>query len=364
MIHAFSGRRSLRLAFGLGPLAVVLSGCGGSGGSGGPEVVTASLPLLQSDVAAFVGGQSFTSTARFLQVSGSTATAFPETIGVRATGGGNLILTIGGSDFTLTRDAATGRYVYTAPSGSVAIVEAALSDHVGTLLLVVEDPGFPNPTFSGGFLLVGNPSTDVGGQRGRAVYIGPSAYLAVTDGGEVNGGSGGFLFSADFDSRTVDGRIALRDAPTGTDFTLDFTGAPISGGGFATSNLQQSGLNGTVSASQLNAAFYGPGAAQVGGTYTMDLASGAGNTALAGVLLGNRQSFDLDDLAAAAAAAQNGQSSINVGGETIVLGSGSVVGGSGSVYPGGASTYYNSNTGVSFGADGGGCYYVGDWSNC
>ena len=47
-----------------------------------------------------------------------------------------------------------------------------------------------------------------------------------------------------------------------------------------------------------------------------------------------------------------------------MLGSSSVIGGSGSVYPNGASTYYNSNTDVSFGADGGGFHYVGDWLNC
>ena len=43
---------------------------------------------------------------------------------------------------------------------------------------------------------------------------------------------------------------------------------------------------------------------------------------------------------------------------------GFVMGGSGQVNPDGSSSYYNPNLGTSFGADGDGCYYVGDWSNC
>ena len=218
-----------------------------------------------------------------------------------------------------------------------------------------------DPTFTGGFLLIGDPSTDVGSETGPAIYLGPSAYLAVTDGGDVNGGSGGFLIAADFDNADVEGRVALTDGPTGTDFTIDFTGAPISGAGFSMANLQQTGLNGTVAASQLYADFYDPGATQVGGTYRLDLTSGAGSSVITGVLIGDRQDFDVDGLVAAA---QSGQGAINVGGERIVLGSGSVIGGSGPVYPNGASTYYNSNTDVSLAADGGGGGYLGDWSNC
>ena len=338
----------------------LLAGCGGGGGVG-TETTTlrASLPELQNDLSQFAApGETFASTSRFVDTNGNVGN-LALTLRPANDGSGNLILNAGGTDITLARDAASGRYI-SSGVGSATVAEAVFGRDVGVVLLVETQLAGAD---TGGFAVIGRQSVDVPGQRGKAVYLGPSAFLAVTQSGAVNGGSGGFILEADFDTRSVDGVIALTEAATSTQFQIGFENAPISGGGFSTTNLQQSGLNGSVTASNLNAAFYGAGAGEVGGTYTMDLDTGGSASWIAGAFLGNRQDFDLQAVAAAAAA-QGGTGSITVGGETIVLGSGSVIGGSGSVYPSGASTYYNSNTGVSFGADGGGCYYVGDWSNC
>ena len=261
--------------------------------------------------------------------------------------------------FRLSRNATTGDYLLSTSGGSI-FAEAALGRDAGVVLFVAQ-----GASVSGGFAVVGRESADVASQTGRAIYLGPSAFLTVAETGAVTGGSGGFILEADFGTATVDGVIALATSNNSAQFRIGFENAPISGSRFTATNLQQNGLaNTVVTASNLDAAFYGSGAGEVGGTYALDLVSGGNQAWIAGAFLGNRQSFTAADLAAAAAAAQSGQATINVGGETIVLGSGSVVGGSGSVYPSGASTYYNSNTGTSFGADGGGCYYVGDWSNC
>ena len=353
-------------------LSVVLavSACGGS--DEGPNVLQASLPQFSNDIRDFArGGESFPTTVTFVGSDDLGGFANSATLTVRSAndGSGNLILVNdAGETFTLRR-AASGEYSLNT-GGTNLSVQGAFSDDVGTFVLV-QGTG-TGDRFSGiaGFGVIGRESTDVGRQRGSAIYLGPSAYFIVSnDTGQIGGGSGGFLLSADFDRAAVDGRIALTDSSS-TQFLLDFQDAPISGNGFSTSNLTQTGLNGTITSSRLTATFYGGNAAQVGGIYGVDIAAGGSSASLRGVLVGNRQEFNVDDLIAAAAAqeggsqAGGGQPTISTGGERIVLGSGSVVGGSGSVFPSGASTYYNSNTGVSVGAAGGGCYYVGDWSNC
>lgn len=353
-------------------LAAFVSGCGGDEG---PNVLQASLPQFSNDIRGFArGGEAFPTTVTFVGSDDLGGFANSANLTVRSAndGSGNLILVNdAGETFTLRRGA-SGEYSLNT-GGTSLLVQGAFSDDVGALVLVQGTE--TGNRFSGvaGFGVIGRESTDVGRQRGNAIYVGPSAYFIVSnDTGDIGGGSGGFVLAADFDRAAVDGRIALTDSSS-TQFLLDFRDAPITGNGFATSNLTQTGLNGTITSSRLSAKFYGGNAAQVGGIYGVDIAAGggSGSASLRGVLVGNRQSFNVDDLIAAAAAEQaggaqggGGQASINTGRERIVLGSGSVVGGSGSVYPGGASSYYNSNTGASFGADGSGCYYVGDWSNC
>ena len=266
--------------------APLLAACGGggdgagAGGGGGAQTFAASTPSLDNDARAFAAGRTYSSTSRFVQVSGRNAAAFDETVEMRTDANGNLVLSINASDLTLIQDAAAGRYVFDDGSGFAAIAEAALSDHVGTLLPVTDAQTGLDPTFIGGFLLIGDPSTDVGSETGPAIYLRPSAHLAVTDGGDVNGDSCGFLIAADFENADVEGRIALNDGPTGTDFTIDFIGAPISGAGFSTANLQQTGLNGTVAASQLDADFYAPGRPRSAGSigWTSPAAPGAASS--------------------------------------------------------------------------------------
>lgn len=346
----------MRGSLSLLPFLFILAGCSG-GGDTGSGVFQASLLQLTDDFSQFASGsQTYSGTARFVQSDGSSGSSADIDIAVRSAndGSGDIIVNImGGADVRLSRDATSGQYLYTDTTGGL-FAQAALGRDSGAILLVGEGGGLA----TAGFVVVGQPSGDVGVQSGKALYLGPSAFLAVSDNGAVNGGGGGFILEADFDTATVDGSIALTDTPTSTQFLIGFQDAPIAGNGFSTSTLTQSGLNGTVTASGLDATFYGTGAAEVGGTYTMDLVSGTTSTALAGAFVGGRQAGDLESVVASGGAVNVG------GGESIVLGSGSVIGGSGSVYPDGSSSYYNSNTGVSFGADSGGCYYVGDWSNC
>jgi hypothetical protein len=349
-----------------GTLALFVSGCGGSE-EGGLATLRASQPEFSNDFAAFAAGSAGFSTTMVAVgsdgQSGSTG-RIPVTVQPTDDGSGDMVILVEGEAPIRLARTPEGQYALTTPDGSL-FVDAALSRHAGSLVLVQQ---VGNEVLAG-LAVLGRETTNTAGQRGQAIFLGPSSYIAVDDGGQILGGSGGFLMVADFDSAAVDGRLALNNPVNPSNqFFFDFRNAPISGNGFSSSNLTQTGLNGTVTASALDARFYGPEAAQVGGTYEVDIAGGGGTAAFRGVLIGDRQDFDVDALVAAAQAAQATPSSpppsIAVGNERIVLGSGSVVGGSGSVYPGGASSYYNSNTGTSFGADGGGCYYVGDWSNC
>lgn len=331
-------------------LLTALAGCGGSGTSSGST--TLSVPELSSDFSSFApGGQSFSSTARTVQVAGLAAGAGSQTIAVRAAddGSSDIILTADGTDIRLSPDPATGTYLGQS-NGQTIAAEAALSQHAG-LLLLVEDGGFAQ---SGAFHVFGTESVDVGAQSGSAFYIGPSTYLATTEGGFVNAGAGGFVFEVSFDSAEVDGLFTLQDT-TGTQFTLVFEDAAVTSTGFSSDTIVQQGLNGTLSGASLDATFYGPNAQQLGGTYSFDINSGGVQDAFfAGGFLGDRQSQAAIDALASGEPAQTST------GETIVLGPGGVVGGSGSVYPDGSSSYYNSTTDVSFGSDGSGCYYSGD----
>ena len=339
------------------PCILLAAGCGGGEEQTGARSFQATLPELTNDFSAFAGGESFSGTGSLVQAESGTGAASTFDIAVRPAddGSGDIIVNVdGGNDIRLDRNAATGQYVFSDVTGTL-FAESVMGEDVGTLLLVAEGGG----TTSAGFLVVGRESVDVAAQSGKALYLGPSAFIAVSDTGALNGGGGGFVLEANFDTASVDGVIALTDSASSTQFQIGFENAPISGNGFSSASLQQTGLNGTVTASGLDAAFYGGSAAEVGGTYTMNLATGGNTTFLAGAMIGSRQSADIEDIVASSGG------SVDIGGgESVVLGSGSLVGGSGSVYPDGSSSYYNSSTGVSYGADSSGCYYVGDWSNC
>jgi hypothetical protein len=339
------------------PGLLLLSACGG-GEDDTVAIFPASLPEFSNQMTSFAAaGESFPLNVVLVFSDETTRSVVGPntnfTLILAADGSGDLSR---GTN-TYVFDSATG--IYRTEGSDPTSARLALSRDVGLILF----GGGQNGNGLVALGIFGRESTDVGVQGGKAIYMGPSAYLAVDNGtGAVTGGGGGFLLTADFDRAAVDGRIALSDAsnPSGQ-FFLDISGAPISGNGFATTSLQASGLNGTVTGSALEATFYGAGAGQVGGVYKVDVSAGGGTAQLAGVLIGDRQGIDLDALVTAL---QNGQAAIAVGGERIVLGSGTVVGGSGSVYPGGASSFYNATTGASFGADGGGCLFAGDWSNC
>ncbi|MDX8353591.1 transferrin-binding protein-like solute binding protein [Cognatiyoonia sp. IB215182] len=331
-----------------------LAACGGGGGGSddSPAAAQASIPLFTNDFQAFAGAQSFTTSAREVRTNGATVT-LDLTIRAANDGSGDIIITEGGNDFRLSQDPNTGTYLF--DNGTVALAaEAALSDHAGLMLIVADQNGVQG----GSFHAFGDQIASTVPVTGTAYYIGPSAYVATLSSGGVTSGSGGFVFEANFDTNMVDGVIALQDA-SGTSFTLDFEDATVGAQGFTADNLRLNGLNATVTASGLQAGFFGDEAEQVAGSFDVDLTDSAGTQALvAGGFLGDKQSPE------AVAALASGQPVATSQGEQIVLGSGSLIGSSGSVYPDGSSSYYNSNTGVSFGADGGGCYYVGDWSNC
>lgn len=347
----------------LGSLFLVgsLAACGGGTGTGtgtgpsggGSAAVTA--PTLSGDVASFARSRSFASTSRAARVSGGTADAFPETVQISAApdGSGDLVVNFGSGDVRLQQQSSDDS-IYLFDNGVISLAgRTALGQDAGILFLISQSANAQ----AGGFHAFGNETADVAALSGSAYYVGPSAYIATTTGGQVNGGSGGVVLEVDFDGNDVDGVLALQDTG-GTNFTVGFENAPISGSGFSSQSLVTNGLSGTVASSELNGRFYGSGAGEAAGTFYMNIADGASASHVSGAFLGSQQSQ------AAVQALASGQGVSTQSGEQIVLGSGSVVGGSGSVYPNGASSYYNSNTNVSFGADGGGCYYVGDWSNC
>lgn len=336
------------------PAALVLGACNGSG-SEGPAAFQASLPQLTDDFEAFAQGQTYSTTTRAVQTNGSSGGSIQVNLSIRPAndGSGDLILTDGGTDFRLQRNASTGEYLYS--DGSlVYFAQAALGEDAGAVLVFSQSLS----SAAAAFVPVGRPSSDVGVQTGKAVYLGPSAFVAAFNNGATTSGTGGIVMEADFDSATVDGVIALTDVTQSTQFLLEFENAAISGNGFSSTNLTQQGLAASVNSSSLEATFNGAGAAEAGGVYTMDLVSGSAQAALAGAFVAGRQQGDL------AAIAASGGTVALPGGEQIVLGSGSVIGGSGSVYPDGSSSYYNSNTGVNFGTDSNGCIYTSNWSNC
>lgn len=336
------------------PAALVLAACNGSDGPGGFQ---ATLPQLTGDVSTFAqSGETFSASTRIVRTSGTAGDVVQTTVAVRdaGDGSGDLILEDGGTDFRLVRNPNTGDYTFS--NGSLTyFARAALGQSSGAILIL----GQSGSTTAAGFIPVARPSADIAGQTGKAVYLGPSTYIAVsTVNGAATSGSGGIIMEADFDTATVDGAIALTDTASSTEFLIGFEDAAITGSGFSTTNLTQQGLAGNVTGSSLNATFAGSGAAEASGVYTMDVDFGSDQAALAGAFVAGRQAGDLADIAA------NGGAVALPGGEQIVLGSGSVIGGSGSVYPDGSSSYFNSNTGVNFGADGSGCFYVSGWSNC
>lgn len=348
---------------------LIVAGCGGGAtDTTSPTQSTqfaATLPELSNVFAQFANGaEEYDANPRWLQstgTSGDTA-GIPVTIRSADDGSGDIIVNDGEFDYRLARDDSSGQYLlptavdalFGDTAGSSIFGEAVLGDDVGVILIAEQAVDQD----SAGFLLFGRESTDVGVQSGKALYLGPSAFLSVADNGAVNGGGGGFVMEADFGAATVDGVIALTDAVTSTEFQLGFEEAAIAGNGFSTTALQQSGLSGVIISSDLSATFYGDDAAEVGGSFDIDLVTGGTVTFLSGAMIGARQSGDLEDVAASGGSFDIG------GGETVTLGSDALTGGSGSVYPDGSSSYFNSNTGASFGADASGCYYVGDWSNC
>jgi len=331
-----------------------LAACGGGGGSSLPQ---ATVPEFTSNLGASAGPAVNTHTEGGVGIQNGVAGGIGRnfTSQLANDGSGDIIISSGGLDYRLAQDPSSGTYLFTSTDLDLA-AEVAVSDEAGLLLLVVRDRN----TLSGSFHDFGNAIGNTAPLSGSAYYIGPAAYVATIAGVGSTAGSGGFVFEANFDTAVVDGRIALQDL-NGTRFNVDFEDATVGTTGFNATNLQVSGLTGITIASALDASFYGAGAEQVAGTFAINR-DVDGNTVpdqfLSGGFLGNQQSQE------AVAALLNGDPVQVAGGEQIVLGSGSVVGGSGSVYPDGSSSYYNSNTGVSFGADGGGCYYVGDWSNC
>lgn len=345
----------------IGGLSAVafLTACGGGTGtvlgtSGGPTGTTVTAPSLTGDVRQFARGQTFTSTAQVARVRGPVADSFTENVQIRAAsdGTGDLIVNFGNGDVRLQQQ--SNDSIYLANQGTTSLAgRTALGEDAGILLLVSQSPNGQ----AGGFHAFGNETPNVTALSGSAYYVGPSAYVASTTGGAITAGSGGIVLEVDFDSEQVDGVLALQDTASNR-FTVGFENAPITNQGFSSQSLVANGLNGTITNSDLKGQFYGSGAGEAAGTYAVTYIEGANTTNVSGAFLGTQQSE------AAVQALAAGQSVNTSGGEQIVLGSGSVVGGSGSVYPNGASTYYNSNTDVSFGADGGGCYYVGDWSNC
>ena len=342
----------------------VVAACGGGGGGGGDDdeeaaaAFRASLPAFSSEMTTFAAdGESFPVNVVIVNTDGTSGQVTGPnpnfTLVLRPGGSGELAFGTG----TFTYDPDSG--LYRSNDIPPRFLSLALSRDAGVMI-------FGGAQNGGGFALAGvfgRESPDVGVQTGTAVYIGPSAYLAVENAtGAVAGGSGGFLMTADFSRAAVDGRIALSDASDPSrQFFLDFTGAPISGVGFTASSLSATGLDGTVSRSGLEAKFYGAGAGQVAGVYTVDVTASDGSSQLAGVLLGDRQSFDADALAAVA---QGGPASIDVNGGRIVLGSGSVFGGAGSIYPNDAEAYYEPGAGARFGADGAICLFSGGLLNC
>lgn len=336
---------------------VGLTACGGGGG--GSDVPQATVPQFSNSIAA-ASGPAVTAHSGPAVGIGTTvplaAILIRDFTSEMATdGSADLILRIAGTDYRLAQDPNTGTYLATTPALNLA-VELAVSDEASLMLLVTED----SSAYFGSFHDFGNTISSTAPLSGTSYYIGPAAYVATITGVGGSAGSGGFVFETDFDAALVDGRIALQDL-NGTGFNVDFEDAPIHATGFSTSNLQVGGLAGITVVGELQASFYGSDARQVAGTFALERDSDLNMSSdqfLSGGFLGNQQS------PAAIEALLNGDPVQVSDGERIVLGSGSVVGGSGSVYPDGSSSYYNSNTGVSFGADGGGCYYVGDWSNC
>lgn len=328
-----------------------LAACGGAGdGAGaGSEGTAAALPAFQSNFQQFAdGGETYTSAAPALSTNGVSPQAANTTVSVRAATDGSdaILVSVDGRNYRLDYNSATG--VYEGSGGDPVQLVAGLSEDAGALLLAEAASGIS-------VHVVGQTPNDTSALTGRATYLGPLAYVFATGnplgGGRVGAGRGGATLNADFGEGTIDGRLVF--AVSGGEVQMDMARAAIGQNGFAsTLGLVNGGaLDGAVlTGSAIEGQFYGDAARQVAGVFSADLqiasALGQESAVLSGGYVAEKQGAVVAD------------------GETIVLGSGTVIGGSGSVYPNGASTYYNSLTDVSFGADGQGCYYVGDWSNC
>lgn len=101
--------------------APLLAACGGGGGGagagGGTRTFAANTPSLDNDARAFAAGRTYSSTSRFVQVSGRNTAAFDETVEMRTDADGNLVLSINASDHTLSK---------TPPPGAMSSMMAAV----------------------------------------------------------------------------------------------------------------------------------------------------------------------------------------------------------------------------------------------
>ena len=137
----------------------------------------------------------------------------------------------------------------------------------GTRTAADDMPGTGSASYNGGF-------------RAHAF---PTNRSAGTSSRRVNHYRGDFDLTADFGSATVAGSVtSLESRPGNVDDYVDASGglsfnAMISGNGFSADNLQGSGNLGGYRNGSVNGAFYGPGAAEVGGV--MEAANNA-NTRL------------------------------------------------------------------------------------
>ena len=137
------------------------------------------------------------------------------------------------------------------------------------------------------------PGTGSASYNGRfRAHAFPTNRSSGTSSRRVNHYRGDFDLTADFGSATVAGSVtSLESRPGNVDDYMDASGglsfnAMISGNGFSAANLSGSGALGGYRNGSVNGAFYGPGAAEVGGV--MEAANNANTRLLVGAFGGKK----------------------------------------------------------------------------